>query len=78
MTNDSMTNDASITPLFAAIRDEFRTQRAARKARRRLRSELAQYRSDNDRRELEAIMDRHTSQETEEIRSILGERRLAS
>jgi hypothetical protein len=67
-------NEASISPIISSFRSHLRNQREARRNRAALRHELAQYTSAADRLELEAIMDRHSPEETVEIRSILSER----
>jgi hypothetical protein len=46
--------------------------RAARRARRRLSAEVAGFASAAERAELEQILDRHTPEQTREIRAILG------
>jgi len=66
-----MYNDASTQPFLRAITSEIRAARAARRARRRLRAELSEYTSEPARRELEAILARYDTPETEEIRSLI-------
>jgi hypothetical protein len=67
-----MDNDTSTKPFLTSIISQIRVIRAARGARRRLRAELAGYTSENDRRELDAILSRYEPEQTEEIRSILA------
>jgi hypothetical protein len=69
---DAVTADASISPLLDHFRRALGHRRAASRARADLCRELAQYNTPADRLELEAIMDRHTAEETEELRAILG------
>jgi hypothetical protein len=59
------------------IRDQFRTARAARAERRSLERDLASYTSPSDLNDLAAMLDRHTDEETAQIRDILAERRAA-
>jgi hypothetical protein len=65
----------SLGPLWAAIREEHRAARAARAARKSLARELASYTSPADLNDLDAILDRHSQEETADIRSILAGRR---
>jgi predicted secreted Zn-dependent protease len=67
----------SVSPLVAAVRDELREARAARTTRRSLERELESYRSAADLNDLEAILDRHSEEETADIRRILAGRRSA-
>jgi hypothetical protein len=64
-----MNNKASASPRFS---QDLRANRAARLARKQLRSDLARYASPADRRELDAILNRHPAEQTEEIRSLLS------
>jgi len=67
-----MDDDAATTqPFLRAITSEIRAVRAARRARRRLRAELSEYTSESHRRDLEAILSRYDTAETEEIRSVM-------
>jgi hypothetical protein len=66
-----MGHPASISPLLSACRRYIRNDRQARRARRDLAAELGHYSSQGDRAELGAIMDRHTPEETAEMRDIL-------
>ena len=61
--------------LWTAIREEFRGARAARAARKSLERELASYTSPGDLDDLAAILDRHSDEETADIRRILAARR---
>jgi len=79
-------------PVLAEIRDGFRGMhairrsrrafrceeaRAARAARTTLKRDLAAYTSPRDLDDLEAILDRHSDEETADIRRILAARRVA-
>jgi len=59
-------------PLTAGISSRLRRPRAARRS---LERDLASYTSAADIRELEAMLERHSEQDTAEIRSILAARR---
>jgi hypothetical protein len=61
--------------LWPAIREEFRGARAARAARQSLEREIASYTSPSDLDDLAAILDRHSEEETADIRRILAARR---
>lgn len=65
-----------VSPL-AAIRDELREAREARAARKALERDLASYTTQADLNDLDAILDRHTDEETADIRRILAGRRSA-
>jgi hypothetical protein len=60
---------------LAAIRDELREAREARAARKALERDLASYTRQADLNDLDAILDRHSDQETADIRRILAGRR---
>jgi hypothetical protein len=62
---------------WTAIRDEVRGARAARASRKSLERELAGYTSANDLNDLDAILDRHSEDETADIRRFLASRRVA-
>jgi hypothetical protein len=64
------------TPL-TAIRERLRAAQAAHAARRSLERELASYTSPRDLNDLDAILDRHSDEETADIRRILAGRRAA-
>ena len=68
------TTYAPVRP-WTALRKEFRVARAARAARKSLEQELAGYTSPADLNDLDAILDRHSDEETADIRSILAPRR---
>jgi hypothetical protein len=57
--------------LAAKIRTRLSRRRALRLARRRLSAELAAFTTAAERTELELMLDRHDSEESREIRSIL-------
>jgi len=82
----------ALGPLLADIRDGFRGMRAIRASRRAskregtrapraarksLERELASYTSPGDLNDLEAILARHSDEETADIRRILAARRAA-
>lgn len=62
---------------WTVIREELRSARAARAARRSLEQDLASYTSPSDLNDLDAILDRHSEEETAGIRRILAARRCA-
>jgi hypothetical protein len=66
----------AVSPRWVAIRDEFRDVRAARAARKSLERGLASHTTEADLNDLDAILDRHTDEETADIRRILAARRL--
>jgi uncharacterized protein YpiB (UPF0302 family) len=59
----------------AAIRDELREAREARAARKALERDLASYTTQADLNDIDAILDRHSDEETADIRRILAGRR---
>ncbi len=63
---------------LTAIRGEVREARANRAARRTLEQELAAYTSPSDLNDFEAILDRHSDEETRDIRRIMATRRHAA
>jgi hypothetical protein len=72
-----MKNDSS-TSTIAALRSRLSTRRAARRAHRELRADLATYNRPGDRLELLTIMERYSSKETAPIRAILTEQSINS
>jgi hypothetical protein len=66
-----VSTDKIISPKIAEIRDDIAHRRAARKAHRDLAREIAQYTTADDRLELQTVLDRHSSEESAEIRQIL-------
>jgi hypothetical protein len=62
---------------WTAIREGVRGARAARASRKSLERELASYTSANDLNDLDAILDRHSEDETADIRRFLASRRAA-
>ena len=62
---------------WTEIREEVRGTRAARAARKTLHRELASYTSASDLNDLDAILDRHSDDETADIRRFLASRRAA-
>ena len=69
---DSSTS--SVTQLWTTVRDELRDARAARAARKALEHDLAGYTTEADLNDLGAILDRHTPEETADIRRIIATR----
>jgi hypothetical protein len=67
-------NTSPVAQLWASVRDELRDARAARAARKALEHDLAGYTSQADLNDLGAILDRHTREETADIRRILATR----
>jgi hypothetical protein len=67
-------NTSPVAQLWANVRDELRDARAARAARKALEHDLAGYTSQADLNDLGAILDRHTPEETADIRRILATR----
>ena len=65
----------SVGSLMASIRAELRGMRAARAARKALRSELAVAVTPADFLELDAIIARYDDDDTADIRHVLNERR---
>lgn len=65
---------ASMTRTAAAIRDELREAREARAARKALERDLASYTRPADLNDIDAILDRHSDEETADIRRILAAR----
>jgi len=63
--------------MWAGIREELRSTRAAHAARKSLARELAGYTSPRDLADLDAILDRYSDDETADIRRILAARRCA-
>jgi hypothetical protein len=59
------------TTTMTSIRHSVARRRVARRDRRRLERELASYRSPSERRELDAIIGRHTADETRTVEAIL-------
>ncbi len=64
----------SLGPLWAEIRTELRSIRAARAARKALRRDLA-YAAPRDFVELEAILERYPEAQTADVRGVINERR---
>ncbi len=72
------TTTRTLSPRLAAIRDEVRSARAARAARKSLERELSTYTSVSDLNDLGAILARHSDEDTAEIRHILAAHRYAA
>jgi hypothetical protein len=71
------TTTQSLGRRWTAIREEVRGTRAARAERKSLERELASYTSPSDLNDLDAILDRHSEEETADIRRFLASRRAA-
>jgi hypothetical protein len=63
-------------PLWTAIRAQLRASLDARRARMALERELASYTSLPELNDLDAIVARHTDQDTTDIRRVLSDRRI--
>jgi hypothetical protein len=70
-------NISPVTQLWTSVRDHLREARAARAARKALEHDLAGYTSQADLNDLGAILDRHSAEETADIRRILSVRHSA-
>jgi hypothetical protein len=55
-----------------SLRSSLATRRAARVKRQSLERQLASYTTESDRLELDAILSRHSAEETGELRSIIN------
>ena len=80
-THESRPGTLAVDPLLlpqgqATIRDEVRHARATRAEHKSLERDLASYTSEADLNDLDAILDRHSDEETRDIRRILASRRL--
>ena len=64
-----------LTSLWTTVRTQLRDSRDAHAARTALAHELAGYSSQADLADLDAILDRHSDQETRDIRRILAAQR---
>ncbi len=64
-----------ITSLWTTVRTQLRDSRDAHTARAALQRELASYNSPADLDDLHAILDRHSDQDTADIRRILAAQR---
>ena len=64
----------SLGPLWAEVRAELRSIRAARAARKALRRDLA-YAAPSDFAEIEAILERYPESETADLRGVINARR---
>lgn len=72
-----MEHRISLSPLWAATRDDLRSRRASRASRMALECELASYTSHAEQNELDAILDRADPAAAAEIRSIIQRNRVA-
>jgi hypothetical protein len=66
-----MEHRISLSPSWAAARDELRSRRASHTAHENLARELATYATPADQSELEAILDRADPDAADEIRSMI-------
>lgn len=64
--------------IVASVRETLASRRAERQERQRLESELAAFVTPADRLDLEAMLDRHSPEETREVRAILARQDLAA
>jgi hypothetical protein len=62
---------STYTRAISSIRNTVKENRAARHHRLRLERELAAYSSPDERRELDAILGRHTAEEARDVEAIL-------
>jgi hypothetical protein len=62
---------------LTAIRHDFQSDREARAARRALQRELSSYTTPSELNDLEAILARHSDEDTADIRRFLASRRVA-
>ena len=62
----------SLSPLWQEFRAELSARRRSRAARRVLARELADYTSDRDLADLEAILDRHPEHEADPVRQLIA------
>jgi hypothetical protein len=71
------TTTHSLGRRWNAVREELRGTRATRSARKSLKRELASYSSPGELNDLDAILYRHSEEETADIRRILATHRRA-
>jgi hypothetical protein len=71
------TTTRTIGRRLTAIRRDIRGGRDARAARRTLQHELSSYTTPSELNDLEAILDRHSDEDTADIRRFLVSRRVA-
>jgi hypothetical protein len=76
--NQSETKELSkqhrLPMLWATARDELAARRASHVARKRLAAEMADYTSQSDRNDLNALLDSYPDDQVTEIRDILNQR----
>ena len=68
------TTTSPVSQLWTTVRDELRDARAARAERKALEHDLAAYTTEADLNDLGAILDRHTPEETADIRRLIAVR----
>lgn len=73
----TMEHRISLSPMWAAARDDLRARRASRAARENLERELASYHTPAEQSELHAILDRAEPDAADEIRGIIHRGRVA-
>jgi hypothetical protein len=73
----AMEHRITLSPLWAAARDDLRTRRASRAARKTLERELASYATPADQNELDAILEHADPDAAAEIRRIIDRNRVA-
>jgi hypothetical protein len=72
-----MERQLSLSPIWAAARDDLRSRRASRAARQNLVRELASYNTPAQENELDAILDRADPEAADEIRRLIHRGRVA-
>ncbi|HEX7536953.1 MAG TPA: hypothetical protein VF391_08110 [Dermatophilaceae bacterium] len=73
----AMEHRISLSPIWAAARDDLRARRASRAARENLERALASYRTPAEQSELHAILDRADPDAADEIRDVIDRSRVA-
>ncbi len=71
------TTTRTIGRRLTSIRHDARGHREARAARRALQHELSSYNTPSELNDLDAILDRHSDEDTADIRRFLAARRVA-
>jgi hypothetical protein len=74
---EQLAADTNRPALWTTVRDELRTQRAKRAARKTLQRELAAYTTPSDLDDLHAVLSRYDEAEVADIRRILDRQRVA-
>jgi hypothetical protein len=68
----SATSPTATLALASSAMKALRSRRAARQEDTRLAAELASYRSEAERAELDAMLSRHSDDETAKVRQLIG------